>query len=139
MGSEISAVLGDDTIVPFGNDVRGELGDRRGSDGLDNVVYANDVRLDLLHIRLNSWVGKCMLDERVRIRLHNGVMCLGNGVAYRRAGAMARVLADEKPVRGEPREVCFEGKTDETPKDTLLRFLVQLQVSYARWGIMNVH
>ena len=81
MGSTVSIVLRKDVIVPHGDDVRGEFGGGSGGNRLDDAVNVNDVGFDPLHIWLDGWVGKCLIDEGVRVWFYDVAMCCGNGVA----------------------------------------------------------
>ena len=139
--SNVNVILGNDVIVPPRNDMRRELGDRCSSDRLEDVMEANDVRLDLPCVWLNHRVRERVLDERVRIWFQNVVMRCGNGVADCGVGAFVGVLADEERVCSEPRKGYFEGKVDETSEDTLLGFLFhsyKLAMDYER-SVRNVH
>ena len=51
--SNVGAVLGNDEIVPLGDNIRRELGDDCGGSRQQDVMNANDVRLDLPRIWLN--------------------------------------------------------------------------------------
>jgi len=54
--ADVGVVLGDDEIVPLGDNVRGELGDRCGGNRLEDAINVDGVRLDLPHVWLNCWV-----------------------------------------------------------------------------------
>ena len=67
-------------VVPFGDNVRRELGGRCDGEGLEDVMGTNDVRFDLPHVWLDFRVGERVLDKGVRIRFQNVVTCCGNDV-----------------------------------------------------------
>ena len=73
-------VIGNDAIVPLGENVRRELGDCCCDNRLEDVMDADGARLDLSHVWLNCQIRECVLDERVRVRFQDGVACRGNGV-----------------------------------------------------------
>ena len=54
--SDVGVVLGNDEIVPLGDNIRGELGNRCRDNRLEDVMNTNDVRLDLPHVWLNCRV-----------------------------------------------------------------------------------
>ena len=79
IGGNVSVVFWNDAIVPLGDDVGGECGDRCGNNGLEGIVQANDVRLDLLYIWLNRRIRECTLDERERIWFQKVIVGYENG------------------------------------------------------------
>lgn len=116
-------VLGNDKIVPLGDDMRGELGDRCGCNRLKDVMDVNDVRLDLLHIWLNHRVRERVVDEGVHIWFQNMIMRCGNSAADRGVRVLIGVLTDEKRICDEPYKVYFEDKARKTSENTFLGLL----------------
>jgi hypothetical protein len=80
MWSDVSVVLRNGAIIPLGYDMCGELGNHCGSNWLEDVLYANNVRLDLLHIWLNWRVRECVSDERECVWFQDVIPRCGNGV-----------------------------------------------------------
>ena len=78
--SNVCVVEGNDIVVPFGENVRRELGDRCGGNRLEGMMDADGVRLDLAHIWLDCRIRERALDERIRVWFQDGVTCGGNGV-----------------------------------------------------------
>jgi len=101
----VSTVLGNDRIVPPGDDVRGELGDRCGSSGLKDVMDVNDVRLDLPHVWPNYRVREHMANEGVHMWFQNMITHRGNSAADQGVRTLAGVSADENQIHGKPHKL----------------------------------
>ena len=81
MRNNASMALGNDKIVPLGDNMRRELGDRCGGDRLKDVMNVSDIGFDLLHVWLDYWVRERVADEGVRIWFQNMITRCGNGAA----------------------------------------------------------